>query len=291
MRYVIELESGMEARLYGYSGCFGYKALTPQPLPAYVSELAVQNSELSETVSQYKDFVTSVCHALGVSLSLTQGEIVNEIHRLKRRFSEVEKELLFTVERLETVKAIENDRRVGLLQDNEELKKQLAEAAKELNATEFARQAAIDDSNYYKGLLYKLKHQFAEVDRDLRRAKESLEARQDIFREVVEDKDLYCELYKEHQAAAINMGNDLLAVREKLAEVEAEANELEAENAKLKEQIAIIQFRLEAARNGSKIWHEKYTNATETITTLKAANEVLAKERNNAMEMMEKCQH
>lgn len=247
MRYAVEIENAPDITVYQYRGA-GYnldiKKLTPQPLPSYVSELAIQNSELSETVSQYKDFVTSVCHALGVSLSLTQGEIVNEIHRLKRRFGEVEKELLFTVERLESVKAIENDRRVGLLQDKDELKKQLTEAAERLEQKERLLQAAIKDSDHYR------------------------------------------EQAKEYEAVAIDMGNDLLAVREKLKEVEAEANDLEAENTKLKDEEASLRLELLSTRSNRDLWRCVWHQAIRKLAALEAANAALVKERNDAIERL-----
>lgn len=263
MRYVVEVKKNAPGdRVYLYRGTGYYtdvKKLNPQPLPSYVSELAVQNSELSEQITQYKDFVTSVCHALGVSLSLTQGEIVNEIHRLKRRFGEVEKELGHAAERLEQKERL--------------------------------LQAAIKDSDYYRGHA------------------------------------------KEHEAAAIDMGNDLLAVREKLKEVEIEANDLHAENRTLKDQEASLHLQLLGARSGRESWHREYDKAIKDIEVLqaentklkalvdelktgrklarldrdvwrcmrekvdkeldalKAANAALVKERNDALEMIEKCQH
>lgn len=288
MRYVVEIENAPDITVYQYrgAGCTysDVKKINPQPLPAYVSELAVQNSELSETVSQYKDFVTSICHALGVSLSLTQGEIINEIHRLKRRFSEVEKELLFTVEKLESVKAIENDRRVGLLQDNGRLKHEL-ELATEWEAAG-KRQLELRFEE-----LRKVTDKLAEAYKESEELYKKLEDKEELLQAAVEDCDRYRELYKEYRSATIKLGNDLLAVREKLKEVEAEANDLEAENAKLKDQEASLRLELLSTRSNRDLWRCEWHQAVRKLAALEAANAALVKERNDALEIIEKCQH
>ncbi len=64
----------------------GLATMVPmQPLPAYVSQLAIENTELHDTVSVYKDFAASLCHTLGVSLELTLPEISARVSKLQEQ--------------------------------------------------------------------------------------------------------------------------------------------------------------------------------------------------------------
>lgn len=69
--------------------CFGDNgfgtSIDSQPLPSYVSQLAVENTELHETVSVYKDFVASLCHTLNMSLESALPEISARVSKLQEQ--------------------------------------------------------------------------------------------------------------------------------------------------------------------------------------------------------------
>lgn len=56
-----------------------------QPLPAYVSQLAVENTELHDTVSVYKDFAASLCHTLNMSLESALPDIAARVSKLQEQ--------------------------------------------------------------------------------------------------------------------------------------------------------------------------------------------------------------
>ena len=52
-------------------------------LPSYVTKLATDNTELTEQITELKDFVRDVCHALEMSLESRQCDLLNRIRSIK----------------------------------------------------------------------------------------------------------------------------------------------------------------------------------------------------------------
>lgn len=107
-KYVVECELGGDI----FERVVGEIATTVRPLPrtdlpSYVSKLAADNTELSETVSDLRDALRDIQHALDMSLESKLCDVLSRIRHLKKRHAELKSvvdEFVLDLENREFVK-------------------------------------------------------------------------------------------------------------------------------------------------------------------------------------------
>lgn len=123
-----------------------------KPLPEYVTKISLENTELHEQISMYKDFARDIAHALGMRLDARLCEYVEEL-----KANESQRSLL----RLKSREIIEA------------LVKEWNDAKEELENAEERLEASADEIQNLKEQIVKLQHVLRAYNSEMQKLKDT----------------------------------------------------------------------------------------------------------------------